>query len=185
MSSVTDPYQPIERKLKLTEGLLRVMARGRPKLVVQTRSPDAVRDVPLFREICANGGRVQVNITVTTDDEDVRRTFEPYCPGNRVRLRVAKELESQGIQTCITMTPLLLVRDASEFTESLQETGVTRFIAQPFHFRNGKFIAGTRSDALRLMAEKLGSDPRHFRDAYLDHYREVQAVLRGSVAHAW
>lgn len=177
MSSVTDPYQPIERKLRLTEGLLRTMARWRPKLVVQTRSPDVVRDVPVFRQICAKGGRVQVNITVTTDDEDVRRTFEPYCPSNRVRLRAAKELQSQGIQTCITMTPLLLVRDSVEFTEHLLKTGVTRFIAQPFHFRSGKFIAGTRSDALRLMEEKLGSDSQNFRDTYLDHYLKAREVF--------
>ena len=77
MSSVTDPYQPVERERKLTRGLLEILARHRPKLVVQTRSPDVVRDADLFREIVAHGGRVQVNMTVTTDDEDVRRTFEP------------------------------------------------------------------------------------------------------------
>ena len=90
MSSVTDPYQPIERKLRLTEGLLKTLVRWRPRLVVQTRSPDVIRDIPLFQRICAKGGRVQVNITVTTDDEDVRRTFEPYCPSNRVRLASRK-----------------------------------------------------------------------------------------------
>ena len=46
MSSVTDPYQPVERTLKLTRGLLEIMAeRHKPKLVVQTRSPDVVRDL--------------------------------------------------------------------------------------------------------------------------------------------
>ena len=88
MSSVTDPYQPVERRLELTRELLRAMAdRGdKPKLVVQTRSPDVVRDCDLFRQIEKNGGRVQVNMTVTTDDEDIRRTFEPHCPSNPKRL---------------------------------------------------------------------------------------------------
>lgn len=86
MSSVTDPYQPVERKLKLTRRLLEVLASGhRPKLVVQTRSPDVVRDKDLFRRIVDNGGHVQINLTVTTDDDEVRRTFEPYCPSNHVR----------------------------------------------------------------------------------------------------
>ena len=178
MSSVTDPYQPIDRKLRLTEGLLRAMARHRPKLVVQTRSPDVVRDVPLFRKICARGGRVQVNITVTTDDEDVRRTFEPYCPGNRVRLRAAKELQSQGIQTCITMTPLLLVRDASEFTARLLETASRGSSSSPFTSETESSSPEPGSDALQLMAEKLGSDSRRFRDAYLDHYHEARAIFR-------
>ncbi len=79
MSTVTDPYQPIERDLHLTRGLLEVMAnRHTPRLVVQTRSPDVARDIDLFQRIEANGGRVQVNMTVTTDDEDVRKAFEPW-----------------------------------------------------------------------------------------------------------
>ena len=52
------------------------------KLVVQTRSPDVVRDADPSREIVDGGGQVQVNLTVTTDDEDVRRAFEPACPSN-------------------------------------------------------------------------------------------------------
>ena len=46
MSSVTDPYQPVDRELELTRGMLKIMAeRHKPKLVVQTRSPTVVRDL--------------------------------------------------------------------------------------------------------------------------------------------
>ena len=178
MSSVTDPYQPIERKLKLTRQLLVIMAqRHRPKLVVQTRSPDVVRDSDLFARIVANGGRVQVNVTVTTDDEDIRRIFEPYCPGNRVRLRAARDLCTAGVDTCITMTPLLWVRNPEAFAKGLLDTGVKKFIVQPFHFQRGKFLAGTRDAARRLMAEKLGSDPETFHHKYLEHYGDVRSIL--------
>ena len=179
MSSVTDPYQPIERETKLTRRLLEILARRhQPKLVVQTRSPDIVRDIDMFRLIVDNGGCVQVNITVTTDDEDIRRIFEPYCPDNRRRLRAAYELCAAGIDTCITMTPLLLVRDAENFANSLVETGVEKFISQPFHFQRGKFIAATRDAALSLMAEKLSCEMSTFRQIYLEHYRSVQDVLK-------
>ena len=178
MSSVTDPYQPIERKLELTRQLLVIMAeRHRPKLVVQTRSPDVVRDVDLFTRIVANGGRVQINITVTTDDEDIRRVFEPHCPGNRVRLRAARDLCAASVDTCITMTPLLLVRNSEAFAKELLDTGVKKFIIQPFHFQRGKFLAGTRDAARRLMAEKLGSGPETFHHTYLEHYRDVRSIL--------
>lgn len=179
MSSVTDPYQPIERKLKLTRGILEALAgHQRLKLVVQTRSPDVVRDVDLFQRIVSNGGHVQVNLTVTTDDEEIRRTFEPYCPNNRVRLRAASDLRTSGVRTCITMTPLLLVGDAGEFADNLLDTGVENFIVQPFHFQRGKFLAGTRDAALCLMAEKLASPSAVFRQAYLDHYQRVRDILR-------
>ena len=97
MSSVTDPYQPIERTVGLTRGVLQVLAdRHAPKLVVQTRSPDVVRDCDLFQQIEERGGRVRVNMTVTTDDEDVRRTFEPFCPSNAQRLEAVTALRSRG-----------------------------------------------------------------------------------------
>ena len=179
MSSVTDPYQPIERRLKITRDLLEILAkRHKPKLVIQTRSPLITRDCDLFHSIEDNGGRVQVNMTVTTDDEDIRRTFEPYCPSNSVRMRAIAEIMAAGIDACITMTPLLLVKDAHAFSESLLETGVKRFIAQPFHFQRGKFIASTRKEAFAIMAKKLGSAPSSFREDYLKHYKAVFNVLR-------
>ena len=196
MSSVTDPYQPIERKIELTRDLLAVMAGHKPsekigqyslelgksypkpKLVVQTRSPDVVRDCDLFHQIEEHGGRVRVNMTVTTDDEDVRRTFEPYCPSNTARLRAITQVQTKGVDTCITMTPLLLVREATSFAEQLLDTGVKKFIVQPFHFQKGKFVAATRDQAFDLMAEKLNSNKAEFETAYLDHYRSVKDVLQ-------
>ncbi len=179
LSTVTDPYQPIERELELTRGLLEVMADGHtPKLVVQTRSPDVTRDIDLFRRIQENGGRVQVNMTVTTDDEDVRRTFEPFCPSNANRLEAIAEVRAGGVDTCITMTPLLLVNDPEGFAEALLATGVEKFIIQPFHFEKGKFTASTREPAIDLMAQKLGSNRASFRERYEAHYREVRAVLK-------
>ena len=178
MSSVTDPYQPIERQLELTRRLLAIMAeRHRPRLVVQTRSPLVARDCDLFRRIEDNGGRVQVNMTVTTDDEDIRRVFEPFCPSNSRRLAAIKEVQAAGIAACITMTPLLLVNSNGDFADDLVATGVRKFIAQPFHFARGKFVASTRDGALDLMAEKLGCSRSNFGAEYLERYREFFAVL--------
>ena len=179
MSSVTDPYQPLERRLRLTRGLLEIMARfHRPLLVVQTRSPDVTRDCDLFQEITRRGGRVHVNMTVTTDDDEIRRGFEPYCPGNPSRLRATAELRRQGIDVGVTMTPLLLVRDPDQFAADLLATGAKQFIVQPFHFKRGKFIAGTRDAALNLLSSALGTSRQDCHAAYLDHYRRARAVLR-------
>ncbi len=178
MSSVTDAYQPIERELELTRRLLQVMAeRHKPKLVVQTRSPLVTRDCDLFQQIERNGGRVQVNVTITTDDEDIRRVFEPFCPSNPARLRAIEEVQRAGIETCITMTPLLLVKNNQGFADDLISTSVKKFIAQPFHFRQGKFLAGTRDKAYHLMAEKLGCGPDDFVGEYMARYREFFETL--------
>lgn len=183
LSSVTDPYQPVERQLKITHGILQAMAdRGdKPKLVVQTRSPDVVRDCDLFSRIKDNGGRVQVNMTVTTDDEDIRRTFEPNCPSNPRRVDAIGKVQAEEIDTCITMTPLLLVSSPYAFADSLLETGVQKFIAQPFHFKRGKFLAGTRDGAFDLMAQKLGCARASFQDEYMEHYDMVFGVLKDTL----
>lgn len=181
LSSVTDPYQPVERKLGLTRQLLEILAqRHRPKLVVQTRSPDVVRDCDLFRQIEDNGGRVQVNLTVTTDDEEFRRAFEPSCPATAARLQAASKTQAADVNVCITMTPLLLVQDPPGFAGRLAATGARRFIIQPFHFAPGRnqFVAQTRDQALELMAEKLECPPANFKQRYLEHYRQAGAILR-------
>lgn len=150
MSSVTDPYQPIEKELELTRSLLQELADyHQVRLVVQTRSPLVTRDIDLFQRFSA----VQVNMTITTDSERVRKVFEPLCPGNKVRLQAIQQVHEAGVPACITMTPLLPVEDAEAFAQSLLATGISRFIIQPFHADRGKFTAGTREEALRLTQE--------------------------------
>ena len=179
MSTVTDPYQPLEQKILLTQQILEELANHhQPKLVVQTRSPLVTRDIPLFQEIEQMGGRVQINMTVTTDDEDVRKTFEPSCPSNPARLKAIQQIQEAGIQSCITMTPLLLVRDADTFCDSLLATGVERFIAQTFHFETGEFVAQTREQAFEIMAEKLDCTVSQFKPKYVKHYREAFQTLK-------
>jgi len=166
MSSVTDPYQPIEKELELTRSLLRELATyHQVRLVVQTRSPLVTRDIDLFQRFSA----VQVNMTITTDSERVRKVFEPLCPGNKVRLQAIRQVHEAGIPACITMTPLLPVEDAHAFAQGLLATGITRFIIQPFHTERGKFTAGTREEAVRLTQEL---------DWTSDRYLEVLEIMK-------
>lgn len=187
MSSVTDPYQPVERQLGLVRRLLEIMVEQHPrvKLTVQTRSPLATRDIDLFQAINDAGGAVNVNMTVTTDDDDVRRAFEPTCPHNRARLRAISEIAQAGIMTHITMTPLLLVSDVDDFVDQLLETSVQRFITQPLRLKGSgvKFVASTRDDALRVMAEKLGCPTSRVANAYMAFYTATEATLRRRLPH--
>ncbi len=179
MSSVTDPYQPIERKLRLTQELLKILAKHhKPKLVIQTRSPDVVRDIELFKRILDKGGQVQVNMTVTTDDEGVRQTFEPSCPSNKRRLGAISEIASGNVEACVTMTPLIWVTDIERFADDLIKTGVKKFIAQPFHATRGRFVAGTRNAARQKMAEKLNCSVESFPQKYQKYYRRIFEVLQ-------
>jgi DNA repair photolyase len=108
-------------------------------------------------------------MTFTTDSEDVRKAFEPYCPSNVSRLRAIKDVTEAGIKTCITMTPLLPIQDAKSFTHELLSTGVEKFIVQPFHPDKGKFVASTREAALSQMKKMNWS---------YDNYLNVVEIFR-------
>lgn len=158
LSSVTDPYQPIEKELEITRDILKELINyHKVRLVVQTRSPLVTRDIDLFKQFEV----VQINMTVTTDSEHVRKVFEPICPSNKVRLQAIKEVNDAGVNTCITMTPLLPVENATSFAKNLLQTGVKKFIVQPFHADKGKFIASTRSEAIKLTQEMGWNDNKY------------------------
>lgn len=170
MSSVTDPYQPVERRLGLVRDLLVELVTRQPKLVVQTRGPLVTRDIDLLSQF----DDVRVNMTVTTDSEQVRRAFEPTCPSNIQRLDAIRKVHEAGIQTCITMTPLLPVEKPQEFAQQLLATGVRRFVVQPFHASSGRFVAGTRDAAVKMSKSLNWGE---------DRYRATVEVLRGALPH--
>ncbi len=158
LSSVTDPYQPIEKELELTRSILKeLLDFHKVRLVVQTRSPLVTRDIDLLKKFEV----VQVNMTVTTDSEEVRKAFEPLCPSNKVRLKAIKEIQANNIQACITMTPLLPIKDPQTFAQELKNTGIQKFIVQPFHPDKGKFIASTKQDALSQVKKMNWNDEKY------------------------
>ncbi|MEK4039382.1 radical SAM protein [Paenibacillus sp. FSL F4-0122] len=107
MSTVTDPYQPIERKINLTRSLLEEMIESPPDLLqIQTRSPLITRDLDLLvvlKEAC----KLLVSMIIETDREDVKQIFAPYAPGIRVRLKTLKTLKESGITTQASVSPVL------------------------------------------------------------------------------
>lgn len=160
ISSVTDPYQPIEKELEITRSILKeLLDYHEVRLVIQTRSQLVTRDIDLLQKFKT----IQVNMTVTTDSEKVRKVFEPYCTGNKQRIKAIEEIHNAGIQSCITMTPLLPVENPHGFAKTLLDTGITKYIIQPFHKDKGKFVAGTRGEAMKILEEFSWSDEEYQR----------------------
>lgn len=180
MSTVTDPYQPVERELGLTRSIIEELLRyHRVKLVIQTRSTLVTRDIDLLREF----EHVQVNMTVTTDDETVRRVFEPTCVPNPQRLDAIQQIHEAGIRTCITMTPLLPVRDPLAFADRLLATGVPKFVIQSFHPANTRFVAST-GQAARKLADEMGWDEARYQAVYAIMRERLPNLLEGKAGFA-
>lgn len=154
MSSVTDPYQPIESKEKLTRSLLEVMVKYQPTLVIQTRSPMITRDIEILQQF----QRLRINISIPTGSELVRKDFEPHTPSITARLNTIGNLkhnipyrEGHEIKISVTITPLLPTLPADEMALMRKLEIVDRVVIQEFHAsRNRTHVAGTREEAIAL-----------------------------------
>lgn len=160
LSSATDPYQPVERRLELTRSLLPILVEKGAHLVVQTRSPLVVRDIEMLQRF----DRVCVNVSVTTDSEGIRRAFEPRNPPIPDRLEAATRVADAGIPVAITMTPLLPLDDPKRFADQVTATGAHRFAVDPLVQSNGHFRAGT-GEIARCLADELEWDDQSYERA--------------------
>jgi DNA repair photolyase len=168
MSTVTDPYQPIERKLGLTRGCLEAMLDYPPRLLtVQTRSPLVVRDIDLFKRMA---GRIAVCMSITTDDGAVRRIFEPACAPLSARLKAIRTVREAGIPTQASIAPLLSCDP--ERLAGMLKPAVDWVVVSTFRDDGGKGNK-TRAWAARLYREHGFGSYLHDGDAQAEHVIEV------------
>ena len=145
----SDTSQPVERLLRLTRGILEdLLASGiQPRLTIQTRSPLATRDIDLFRQF----EHIRVNVTVTTDDDDVRRRYEPSCPPIEARLDAARAIADAGVPIGLSLSPLLSLRDARAFGAFLATFEADEYVTQYLKLGGGRFVSGTRAAVVEVM----------------------------------
>jgi DNA repair photolyase len=106
ISGVTDCYQPAERELKITRGLLEVMLEARQPLSIVTKNALVVRDLDLLAPLAAMN-LVHVNISLTSLDAELLRTMEPRTSSPTARLRAMRELTSAGVPTRVMCAPVI------------------------------------------------------------------------------
>jgi DNA repair photolyase len=148
MSSVTDPYLPAERSLQLTRGILDVLLPCQPRLLIQTRGPLVARDIDLLGRFHA----VRVNMSIPTDDDDVRRAFEPKAPPLERRWQALAQIKAAGIPVGICITPMLPIRDVEQLAGRVAEFAPDVLVTQEFHDSRGGFGADTGPAARRVLA---------------------------------
>jgi DNA repair photolyase len=106
MSGVTDPYQPIERKLRITRGCLEVLAKFRNPVAIITKNRLVTRDIDLLCELTKYNA-VAVNFSVTSLDPNLQRVLEPRTSSPQARLDAISQLRSGGIPTGVMVAPVI------------------------------------------------------------------------------
>jgi DNA repair photolyase len=103
ISGLCDPYQPLEEEYHLTRRCLEILLKRGWPVTIQTKSTLILRDLDLLK----NHKNVEVTLTVTTADEEIRRIFEPKAPPIKERIETLERLHSAGVKTCVMIAPLL------------------------------------------------------------------------------
>jgi len=106
MSGVTDPYQPIERRLRITRGCLEVLAEFRNPVSIVTKNQLVTRDVDLLCEL-ARHQAAAVFISLTTLDPELRRVMEPRTAPPSARLATIAALAKAGIPVGALISPVI------------------------------------------------------------------------------
>jgi DNA repair photolyase len=135
----TDPYQWVEGRYRLMEGIWEAMRDFANPCSVLTKSPLLLRDLELMKQI---GERTEfaANLSVPTLDEKAWRATEPHTPHPRKRLEAVAELNRAGIPTGILIAPLMpgvndSPRQVEEILELAEEAGAVSIGGVGLHLR--------------------------------------------------
>jgi len=120
MSSVSDPYQPIEKKLKLTRKVLENLDK-KIKLSILTKSDLVLRDIDILKKF----KNIEVGLTINSFDGPLKKIFEPFSPANEKRIKALKILKENKIKTYTFVSPIIpglidlkdIIKKTKDFTD--------------------------------------------------------------------
>jgi DNA repair photolyase len=121
----TDPYQPVERRLGITRGILEVLAAYHHPVTIVTKSAGVLRDLDLLAEL----GRerlASVLVSITTLDRGLARRMEPRAAAPQRRLETVRELAAAGVPTGVLVSPMIPALNDHELEaicEAAQQAG--------------------------------------------------------------
>jgi DNA repair photolyase len=115
----TDPYQPIEKTLKVTRSILEVMVRCRHPATVTTKGALVARDVDLLADL-ARDHLTQVMFSIPTLDDDTKRILEPRASSAAAKLRAMRLLADAGVRVGVLVAPIIPIITEHEIEAILE-----------------------------------------------------------------
>jgi DNA repair photolyase len=106
LSGNTDCYQPTEKNLQITRGLLQTFLKYKHPVGIITKNALVQRDIDILKEL-ATDNLVHVNLSITSLDEEIRRIMEPRTASVTKRLETLEKLSSENIPVSVMMAPII------------------------------------------------------------------------------
>jgi DNA repair photolyase len=119
MGTNTDPYQPVERQLKITRGILELLLELKHPATIVTKGALILRDLDVLRAL-AEQDLVAVYVSLTTLDDELKRRMEPRTAGPKQRLAMIRQLADAGIPTGVMTAPIIPALNDHELEAMLE-----------------------------------------------------------------
>ncbi len=136
ISTVTDPYQPIENKYKLTRYCLEQLLKYDFPICIQTKSSLVTRDIDLISKF----SKPEIIFSIGTLNDNERKTLEPYPSPIDERLSAMKTCSDAGIKTTVFFGPVyptIKIQDLEEIVHTFIENGAKEIMIDKFNLKPG------------------------------------------------
>jgi len=171
LSSVTDPYQPLEKQFKITQSCLSVLNNYNIPVSILTKSDLVMRDYDLLKEITD----CEVGMTLITLEEKVRKVFETSAPPTERRLAALQKLAEGGIRTFAFIGPIipyLCQTSLENLVRRLAEGGVAHIFFDRLNLKYGNWpiieraLLANFTDQYKAVRTALEPDSRYYEELH-------------------
>jgi DNA repair photolyase len=170
IGTATDPYQPAERRFRVTRGILEALAEQRGlSVTIITKSPLVTRDIDVLTRLKDRGSSITVHVSLISVDRELARRLEPRAPTPGARLRAIKRLRANDIEVGVNCMPVLPgITDSPDQIEELVQQ-----------------VAGANANYIGACALRLQSTARDRYLPFIDaEFPELSARYRRAYARS-
>lgn len=158
--SVTDPYQPIEEKYKLTRKILKKLIPLQPRLDIITKSDLVTRDIDLIKQF----KNCIITISLSMLDEKLRKQLEPIAPSADKRFKALKKIHDAGIQTVLFISPIF-----PEFIDWKKMISKTKSFVDEYWFENLNLYPSIRGEIYKFLRKNKPKLVEKYKEIYSTH----------------
>jgi DNA repair photolyase len=159
-SPLVDPFQPAEAEAGSMQAILDAVAENPPRIfVIQTRSARVLDYLEALQRV-ARKTLLRISFSITTDDDCIRRIYEPHCDPIERRFETVRLLVEWGLDTFVTLAPLLPC-DPDQLIDRAMHATSNPILCDPLHTRTAKPRGATTRDAAMRISERHGLEHWH------------------------
>ena len=183
ISSVTDPYQTVEKNYKLTRGCLEILAEHKFEIAVLTKSSLITRDIDILKKFPYTQNYTKPGLTINYLDDKHRKNFEPYASPIPERLASLQKLSEAGLDTLVFLGPFMpgvSDQNLEKLFTNLKKVGVDYMLVDKLNIKSGNF-----PEIKRVLDKHYPELAHNFTAEFLksDYYDKLKVHIQNLAKH--